>query len=80
MPSPVPVRKSADAEPFTWADACAAILIGRRVTRQAWNDPQTVVFLHAGAVHLRKADGTLHTLIVSEGDLSAADWQVVREH
>lgn len=80
MPSPVPVRKSAEPADLSWADACAAILIGRRVTRQAWNDPETVVFLHAGALHLRKADGTLHTLIVSDGDLSATDWQVVREH
>lgn len=79
MPSPVPMRKS-EPEPLTWSEACAAILIGRRVTRQAWQEPDTVVLLHAGALHLRKADGSLHTLIVSEGDLSATDWVVVREN
>lgn len=79
MPSPVPMKKS-DLDPLTWGAACAAMLIGRRVTRQEWNDAATVVFLHAGALHLRRADGSLHTLIVSEGDLSATDWLVVREN
>lgn len=79
MPSPVPVRKS-ESEPMTWGQACAAVIIGRRVTREGWAEPETVVFLHAGTLHLRKADGSLHTLIVSEGDLTATDWLVVREN
>ena len=62
-----------------WAGACAAILTGKRVTREAWASDEVCIFLRAGIVHLRKADGSLHTLIVSEGDLSATDWVVVRQ-
>ena len=78
MPSPVPVKKT-DESPLTWGEACDAALIGRKIARAAWGDGSCVL-LHASALHLRKADGSLHTLIVSEGDLANADWQIVREH
>ncbi len=80
MPSPVPTRTTTPTTPLTWGAACDAVLIGKRVTREGWADPETCVLLHAGALHLRKADGSLHTLIVSEGDMNAADWTIVREN
>ena len=78
MASPLP-RKTEIAT-LTWGAACDAALIGRRVTREAWNDTDTCVLLHAGVLHLRKPDGSLHTLIVSEGDINSADWTIVREN
>lgn len=79
MPSPIPM-KPASPTSLTWGQACAEVLIGKRVTREGWNDPQTCILLHANVLHLRRPDGSLHTLIVSEGDMAAADWTLVREH
>lgn len=79
MPSPLPTRKT-EQKPMSWGAACEALVVGRRVTREAWGDPNTVILLHAGSVHIRKPDGSLHTLIVSEGDLTAEDWIVAREN
>lgn len=56
-----------------------AVIDGKKVTRQAWNDETCCVFLAAGLLHLRKSDGTLHTLIVSDGDMQGQDWVTVRE-
>lgn len=76
--SPAP-HKAAQA--LTWGSACRAVCEGRTVAREAWRSHEPfqhdVVLLHAGALHLRKTDGSLHTLIVSDGDIVANDWQVV---
>lgn len=75
MPTPS-FSKSADA--LDWYDAIRAVVAGKKITRVEWGSSDCV-FLHAERLHLRKADGTLHQLIVSEGDLLATDWIVVRE-
>lgn len=73
---PTPVRT--DATDMDFYDALKQIVAGKKVTRQDWQN-EDCVFLHAGAVHLRKTDGSLHTLIVSDGDIAATDWALVRE-
>jgi len=72
------VSMSPNSEPeqailMTWADAQAALLEGKKLTRVAWeNDDQ--IFLFANALHLRKGDGSLHVLMVTSGDMTADDW------
>ena len=63
-----------------WPDAQRAIIDGKRITRKAWQDDTACIFLAYGFLKLRKADGTLHDLIVSEADMLADDWVVVREN
>lgn len=77
---PTPSRKTVEPAPieYSWGAACEKINEGEKVTRATWGDG-ACVFLHASVLHLRKADGSLHTLIVSEGDMSATDWTVVRQ-
>jgi len=58
--------------------AAQAIIDGKKVTRAGWQS-EDCIFLFAGILHLRKTDGTLHKLIVSDGDMLAADWIIVRE-
>lgn len=76
-PRPTPAPPSLDE--LTFYDALREVAAGKKITRTAWSDPTVCLFLHGGALHLRKADGTLHTLIVQDGDLEAIDWVVVRE-
>lgn len=53
---------------------------GAKVRRQSWPDGAAIYF-HAEALHLRKEDGTLHTLTLTLGDVvGAADWVIEREH
>jgi len=75
-PSPVPTTKT-DAMTFT--EACQAVLSGRKL-RHGLMDQGWAVLLHAGFLHVRKADGSLHILSVSEADITATDWTIVREH
>lgn len=65
--------------PMTFGDIVKGLLAGKKYRRDAWTTSDCI-FLHAGALHLRKPDGALHTLIVSEGDLDATDWVAVLEN
>jgi hypothetical protein len=79
-PAPIPT----DIDTLTFGDAFAALVAGKKVTRQTWPlEPSGVracLLLHNGAVHIRKPDASLHTLIVQDGDITATDWVIVREH
>ena len=52
-------------------------MAGSRVTRDGWADTREQVFLWRGFLTLQQADGSLHSLIVSDGDLYAEDWVIV---
>ena len=74
---PTPVRITATPEMDFYA-ALRCVRDGKKITRPEWVN-RDCIFLYAGFLHLRKADGSLHRLIVSDGDLDATDWQIVRE-
>lgn len=57
-----------------WPHAQYRLLDGRRLTRREWHDPTVCIFLGDGRLKLRKADRTVHDLIVSDGDMCATDW------
>lgn len=48
---------------------------GRQITRLSWPGKE-VVFMQNRFLSLKKIDGTIHTLLVSEGDMSGDDWIV----
>lgn len=73
---PTPVRNEPTAMDFY--EALKQIMAGKKLTRADWHN-EDCIFMHAGAMHIRKTDGSLHTLIVSDGDIAATDWALVRE-
>ena len=77
--SPTPIDLSVP-DAIDFPDAMQCVIEGKRITRKAWNDRTIVVFESDGLLKIRKADGTLHALLVSDGDLHSSDWYVVKEH
>lgn len=75
MPSPSVVEKD-----MNWPEAMQAVIDGKKITRKEWANNEVRVYLTAGMLHLRKADGTLHHLLTADADMLASDWVVVREH
>jgi hypothetical protein len=78
--SPTSRRSPLPQEEITFGRALDVVVSGKRVTRIGWKEPMSHVLLVGGIVHLRKTDGTLHKLIVSDGDIIAKDWVIVREN
>ena len=68
MPSPS-LYKPVARTTLTFGEAIAELLDGKRLTMLAWNTPTAYIFLLDGILSLRKADGSVHHLIVSDGDL-----------
>lgn len=68
--SPVPTKK---IEVFNFYDALREVSVGKRITRVAWNDHNTFVFMKDEflMIHIGGAD---HQLIVSRGDMEGIDW------
>jgi hypothetical protein len=66
------------ARDLTWPEAMESVVAGARVTRRAWTNPAIAVYRADGFLMIRVADGQQHTLTVSDGDLDATDWYVVR--
>lgn len=86
MPTPARKRTTTDAGKtadgrilMDFFDAMRFVRDGAKVTRLAWGVDDSV-FMHAERLHLRKADGTLHQLMVSVGDMDGTDWVLVREN
>lgn len=85
MPSPTPKARASSVEAvvatptlLTFAQALEAVVEGRRVTRQGWDQPETVLLLQGEQLSIRQ-DGTVRPLIVVTGDITARDWHVVAE-
>ena len=85
-----PARAVRVSDTLTFPQAVAAVIEGRKVTRQEWRNDEICVYRttvpDAGGrgpaglyLALRKADGSIHALLVSDGDLDAVDWTLVRE-
>lgn len=73
--SPAPLIAEMD-----WPAAQQAVIDGKRIRRQEWPDHSVCVFLADGFLKVRKADGALAALLVSDGDMLATDWVIVREN
>lgn len=75
---PTPSRTDNSPTEMDFGAALRLVAIGKKITRREWANDDCV-FLHASFLHLRKTDGSLHQIAVSEGDIVATDWVVVRE-
>lgn len=78
--SPTPRRKE---QTFTtqqmqmdFPDALRYVILGKKITKLEWNNPESYGYLDNGRLVLHLPDG-LHLWIVSDGDLIGQDWVVV---
>ena len=56
--------------------AMRAVINGKQVMRASWQQKE-IVFLFNGFLSIKKADGNIHRLFVSDGDLIGDDWIVM---
>ena len=81
--TPFPVRIEPDVEgileqgTMSFGSAMEAVCQGAEVRRAGWGTDPTVVYLHDGIVSLRGPAGQHRPVLVTEGDIQNADWEVV---
>ncbi|MBU0781886.1 MAG: hypothetical protein KKC72_17800 [Alphaproteobacteria bacterium] len=70
-PSPSKLKKIT-----TFPQAIAAVIDGKRITKEEWDNPDNYGMLkdHRLMLHL---DGKWHLWIVSDGDLTGLDWVIM---
>lgn len=76
--TPTPVRKTSESITMSFPDAIKAIIAGSKVRRLDWTTPSDHGLLKNGwlSIHTK---GKYHTWSVSDGDLEAIDWIIVKE-
>jgi hypothetical protein len=80
MTSPVITPTAPTTSPMIWSDAEQRVLDGQKIRRLSWTDDTLCVLLANGILSHRLATGVVDGLIVSEADMRATDWVVVREN
>jgi len=60
-------------------DAIRAVIIGQRVTRLEWNNPDIYGQIRHGMLQIHR-DGDWFNWLVNDGDLLATDWIVLVPH
>ena len=77
--SPVPI----DAEivhKLDFPNAVAAMIQGKKVTRQEWGEKNTYGLMKDGTLQIRmEKTGKFHIWQVSEADMVSDDWVIVSE-
>jgi len=61
---------------MSFPGAIQRVVDGDKVTKLDWNASEIYIFLHNGFLSIKKKDGTISQLIVSEGDMIGNDWVV----
>ncbi len=57
--------------------ALQVLLDGKRVRRSVWPNDGTYLAMASYRLMIRLADGQLHPLVVSRGDILGRDWRIV---
>lgn len=74
--SPVPKPKNS-ANLLGFADAIQLIINGKTIRRQEWSNPEEYCLLKDNFLMIHR-DDKFHQWIVSEGDLMAVDWVIIK--
>lgn len=74
--SPVPAQNKLLTMSFS--EAIAVITLGGKMTRIDWNDKEEYGFLKNEYLHIH-TKGKAHQWLVSESDMKATDWFVLRD-
>lgn len=59
--------------------AIREIIDGSKLTKLEWNNPGIYIFMEEELLKIKKGDGTIAVLMVSEADMVGIDWVVVEE-
>jgi len=62
---------------FDFPKAIAAVIDGKRITKQEWADPESYGMLKDGFLMLHRNDTGWHRWLVNDGDLSSTDWIIM---
>jgi hypothetical protein len=76
--SPTPVRPERAERMMTFPEAIQKIIDGGKVTKKEWGNPAIYLLLDDGLLRIKKADGSIVPLFVSDGDMHGTDWYSVR--
>lgn len=74
--SPLP-KKDNKVVQLSFLSAISGIIAGRKVRRLEWSDPEEYCLLKDNFLMIHR-NGEFHTWIISEGDLMATDWVIVK--
>jgi len=75
--SPLPPTNSKKEVGTTFPLAIGYIIIGKKVHRLEWSDPEEYGLLKNSFLMIHR-NGKFHTWIVSEGDMLAIDWIIMK--
>ena len=70
-PSPTKLKKIT-----TFPQAMAAVIDGKRITKEEWGSPDDYGMLKDNFLMLHR-DGKWYTWMVSDGDLTGLDWVII---
>jgi hypothetical protein len=79
--SPLPNKVKVTIEPqaLNFAQALDAILEGKKVTKEDWNNEKVYGFMEGNEVWIKLEDGKDHTWIISRGDIEGEDYFVIKD-
>ena len=64
---------------MNFSSAIREIIDGKKVTKLEWNNQSIYIFLSEGLLKIKKEDGVVASLLVSEADMVGTDWVVIDE-
>ena len=64
---------------MTFFTAIERVASGAEATREEWADPRIVMLMRDGFLSIKKADGSTHRLMLSDGNLAGTDWRITAE-
>jgi hypothetical protein len=79
MTSPVPEDSPVVVivKKMNFCEAISEVLLGKKVTKLEWGDPEYYLKLMNDKLVLHKPDGKFYDLIVSYGDMTGEDYMLV---
>jgi hypothetical protein len=72
--SPLPKKENIEID---FPNAIREVLLGKKITKLEWNDPEFYILLQDGYLRIHKPDNKFYDLIVSDGDMNGTDWVVI---
>ena len=80
-PTVTPKTRPSDAAPLmTFPEAMAAVITGKKVAREAWENSDYLALDKPGYLNIHKEDEETAALLVSDGDMLNDDWVIVNHH
>jgi len=75
--SPLPARKVETISFLDFYEALKAVVTGKKIFREEWENKEYYGFINKGNLSLHKPDGKTYQWIINDGDMNANDWIVL---